>query len=101
MMIAELIVWAERQSLAFGLVNGRLTRLSEEHQGPARLLVMQRVAEGVFGGVDQARAWMAAPSSWFGGLSPSDLARESEDRSQFALKALVCWHRSTLRPVNA
>ena len=99
--VVELMDWAERQPLVFELVNGRLTRLSEEHQGPARLLAMQRIAEGVFGCADRARTWMAAPSPMLGGLSPSILAREGDEGSQLALKALVRWHRSTLSQANA
>ena len=101
LVTVELMDWAERQPLAFELVNGRLARLSEEHQGPARLLAMQRITEGVFGCADRASTWMATPSPMLGGLSPSNLACESDEGSQLALRALVRWHRSTLSQANA
>ena len=88
--------WAAQQPLAYELVGGRLVRLGNEHQGPARLAVMRRIAEGVFGCAERAVAWIATPSPQFGGLSPADLANENEEGSQLALRALIRWHRTTL-----
>ena len=100
MTTVEPLEWAEQQPLALGLLNGRLVQLSAEQQGPDRLLVMRRIAESIFGCADRAVAWMAAPSSALGGLSPEDLAGKSEEASQLALKSLIRWHRSTLRPTD-
>ena len=97
MTTVEPLEWAEQQPLALGLLNGRLVQLSAEQQGPDCLLAMRRIAESIFGCADRAAAWMATPSPTLGGLSPKDLTGESKDGSQLALKALIRWHRSTLR----
>ena len=90
--------WAARQPLAYELVEERLVLSAEEHQAPARLAALRRIAKGVFGHSDQANAWLTRPSPDFGGLSPADLANDSEEGNQLVLRTLIRWHRTTLEP---
>ena len=92
----ELTAWAAQQPLVYELVEGRLVLLAEHHQAPSRLTALRNVAEGVFGDFGQASAWMVTPIAELGGLSPSDLASDSEEGSQLVLRTLIRRHRAVL-----
>ena len=94
----DLAAWAALQPLAYELVEGRLVLSAEQHQSPSRLAALRHVAKGVFGHSDQADAWLVTPSPEFGSLSPADLANDSEEGRQLALRTLIRWHRATLEP---
>ena len=94
----DLAVWAAQQPLAYELVEERLVLSAEEHQMPARLAALRRIADGVFGSPSQTDAWLITPSPDFGGLAPADLANDSEEGGQLVLRTLIRWHRTTLEP---
>ena len=92
----EFALWAARQPLQYELVDEHPVRLPEEQQAPFRLQVVKALAEAIFDQPDHVTAWMANASAEFGGLSPADIAAESEEGSQMVLRSLVRWHRGMI-----
>jgi hypothetical protein len=100
MSSADFNHWAARQPLAYELVDGVPVRHAKERQSPFRVAVVNALAEVVFEQPDVATAWLSTACSEFGGLSPADVAAESEDGSQFVLRSLLQWHRRASSTCN-
>lgn len=85
----EPLVWAARQPLAYRLVLDKLVLAQEFSQARSRFAVLRRIASEVFRFSDEADVWLVTPTAELGGFSPLDLANESQEGSQLALRTLI------------
>jgi len=90
MNLDDTVTTAAQQPLPFALIDGQPAPSPAADDPTARLAKLRQVATTVMG--DRAEGWIANPTPALGGLAPVDLAADSEEGCQEAIRHLIATH---------